>query len=277
MRGSVILSLIFLIIMASECASGKVKVLCLHGYLSNGYFLQMKLRRLIDLSSSFAEFVFIDAPNKFGLSSKPVSASGITKCRWWNSVEDSNSDGITYEGLENSVNAIIKTEREQGPFDIIIGHSQGACLAIALGALQEYPEYIMSVNKMLIGEDERNDSQGYDEESDSQTGLPKTDLVISMSGFPPRDGTLSKLFREISSDPRKSLRMRSLHIMSMEDEVVPIEASISVSQIFMTPKLKFRNGTHSPPEDDECAIFMASAIQDSWDKKFKINKLILED
>uniref|UniRef100_A0A0G4FBL9 Fe2OG dioxygenase domain-containing protein n=1 Tax=Chromera velia CCMP2878 TaxID=1169474 RepID=A0A0G4FBL9_9ALVE len=62
-------------------------------------------------------------------------AGGSGKC-WWNATDDPAS--MRYEGLEASLEYINRVFMSEGPFDGVIGFSQGGCLAGLLAALQPY-------------------------------------------------------------------------------------------------------------------------------------------
>eukprot|EP00596_Hydrurales_sp_CCMP1899_P006230 CAMPEP_0119033434 /NCGR_PEP_ID=MMETSP1177-20130426/474_1 /TAXON_ID=2985 /ORGANISM="Ochromonas sp, Strain CCMP1899" /LENGTH=220 /DNA_ID=CAMNT_0006990169 /DNA_START=393 /DNA_END=1055 /DNA_ORIENTATION=+ len=146
----------------------RLKVLCLHGYLSSSKYFSLQLRRLVDEGAGKADFVFLDGPHKFGLQKPPetdVSVSvgqGSTvgqgsvdvmttkktgasgKFRWWYASEsrlgaEGFDEAVQYLGLKDSLLAVAKAEKEDGPFDVVLGHSQGGCLVVAMDCLRSRP------------------------------------------------------------------------------------------------------------------------------------------
>jgi hypothetical protein len=55
---------------SGDKAQKRLKVLCLHGYLSNAKYFRLQLRRLVDDASDTTDFVFLDGPHRFGLQKK---------------------------------------------------------------------------------------------------------------------------------------------------------------------------------------------------------------
>lgn len=143
----------------------RLKVLCLHGYLSSSKYFSLQLRRLVDEGASTTDFVFLDGPHKFGLKkpsekvekdafasveqgtvdevkTKKTAASG--KFRWWYASEsrlglEGFDEAVQYLGLKDSLIAVANAEKEEGPFDIVLGHSQGGCLVVAMDCLKSRP------------------------------------------------------------------------------------------------------------------------------------------
>lgn len=133
----------------------RLKALCLHGYLSSGRGFNVQIQKIISCASPFVDFTFIDAPHQLSLSPKLGKNDDLNnsdsnssnnkkkqKFRWWRSSKyDLNDDngGVLYEGIEDSLLSIAEAEAKHGPFNILIGHSQGAGLIIALNALSAKP------------------------------------------------------------------------------------------------------------------------------------------
>jgi len=62
--------------------------------------------------------------------------------QWWALPPFARSfNATTYEGFQTSAELVLKTLREQGPFDCIYGHSKGAILIAALLALERIPDH----------------------------------------------------------------------------------------------------------------------------------------
>ena len=143
----------------------RLKILCLHGYLSSGKLFKAQLQKLVNEASDTSIFTFLDAPHRLGLQkrelvrksqqyadenslqagdnelsgSRPRAAG---KFRWWYAGVIGSGDEeelVQYMGLRESLMAIVEADKIHGPFDVILGHSQGACLAITVDALNSRP------------------------------------------------------------------------------------------------------------------------------------------
>ncbi|XP_039289438.1 esterase OVCA2 isoform X2 [Nilaparvata lugens] len=118
-------------------AENKLRILCLHGYRQNKNVFREKLGQFRKNLKNHAEFHFIDAPHEVKDS---FGANQSDERSWWFTSEDN-----TYQskiktdfciGLEDSIALVQKTFANEGPFDGILGFSQGAAFtAIICGLL----------------------------------------------------------------------------------------------------------------------------------------------
>jgi len=125
--------------------SKMVKILCLHGYRQSGDIFKQKLGALRKALKKHAELVFVTAPNKI-LSAEDTllsseDAQNGDQYGWWFSTEnmtfDSKKPSDVCLGFEKSLSLIEKTFEEQGPFDGLLGFSQGAAFVGILCGMQE--------------------------------------------------------------------------------------------------------------------------------------------
>lgn len=108
----------------------KVRVLCLHGYRQNAESFKSKLGSFRKHVNKYAEFIFIDAPHK----AKPMEEGGETQSdqlSWWFNKDDrsfkgTNKNGPAF-GFQKSLKLVEDTWKSQGPFQGLLGFSQGAC------------------------------------------------------------------------------------------------------------------------------------------------------
>jgi pimeloyl-ACP methyl ester carboxylesterase len=166
---------------------------------------------LADALSSRAELVFADAPslaaNDFG---------------WWHAVEaerdpasdDPGVDGPHRhsKGWARTRDAIVATFAREGPFDGVIGFSQGAALAALLVGL-------------------RGDSIAFD-------------FAILVGGFSSNDPELAKLY-----DRRERFALPSVHVMGRADGIVPIGVSRDLARRFSNATIIEHDGGHVIPRD----------------------------
>ena len=137
----------------------------------------------------------------------------LGKCyTWWYF----NEELMQYTGLEKSLLAFKKTFEEQGPFDGILGFSQGTAMAAVLCALK---------------------NQGKPENA-----WLNFKFAILVSGFKPRAKELAEIF----SVP---LDVPSLHIIGDTDVKVAPEKSVDLMTSFSAPEIYRHPGGHYVPSD----------------------------
>lgn len=112
-----------------------LQILCLHGYRQNGKSFKDKTGSLRKLLKKHAELVYINAPHLIPIANDANETSEEQRA-WYFSTEAltfNSHDQTDYSwGLEESVKMIGQAFQEQGPFDGILGFSQGAALASIL-------------------------------------------------------------------------------------------------------------------------------------------------
>lgn len=160
----------------------RLRILCLHGYTSSASRLQRQLAPVAAAVEPYAQFTFVNGP----FSAPPGHA-------WWDA---NTADGVTtYDGWPKSRSYLHTVFKEQGPFDGILGFSQGAILSSVLVALR--PEF------------------GFD-------------FAVLIGGFQARDHELAKLYD-------REFEIPSLHVYGRGDEIVKPEASEKLAQKYKNP------------------------------------------
>ncbi|KAK4476739.1 hypothetical protein RD792_015899 [Penstemon davidsonii] len=139
----------------------KLRILCLHGFRQNASGFKGRTASLAKKLKNIAEFVFVDAPHELPFIYQHSSESVLTqqgppfkKCNkkfaW---LVDENYDGNTdtewemakipfetlqyqqqTKGFERSIEYLKTVFSQEGPFDGILGFSQGAAMAALVGA-----------------------------------------------------------------------------------------------------------------------------------------------
>ena len=128
-----------------------LQILCLHGYRQSAQVFKDKTGSLRKLLKKHAELVYINAPHLIPISSNsaPTAQSveaGTTETTpdgkveeqrgWYFSTEQltfNSHDATDFSwGLEESIEVVRKAFEELGPFDGILGFSQGAALGSIL-------------------------------------------------------------------------------------------------------------------------------------------------
>jgi pimeloyl-ACP methyl ester carboxylesterase len=201
------------------------KILALHGYNQNAN----TFRRVLSLSflpriSHLAECVFIDAPHR----TKEALGGGC----WWHpshsEPEAGGSKRWVYDGWEQSLELLRHVDATQGPFDGVLGFSQGACATSALAAQHSQPDSSPAV----------------------QFGF-----AIMVGGFAYRGQGAGPLFRH------RPLRMRSLHVYGQRDKIVNPKSSDELASLFDSPAVHSHTGGHAFPQTDASIAVFADFIR----------------
>ena len=136
---------------------------------------------------------------------------------WWNAAEAAERPATskTYVGLEESLALARQTLQEHGPFDGLLGFSQGATLG-ALLCLAPSP-------------------------------LPPLRFAVLVSGFMPRDPALEPLVGTAEGPPPLRVPLPSLHVMGENDQLVAAASSQRLSDCFAGATLHHHEGGHLVP------------------------------
>ncbi|EMG49058.1 hypothetical protein G210_0266 [Candida maltosa Xu316] len=233
------------------------KILCLPGYLQNGSTFAAKssgLRKLLTKKLN-CQLDYIDPCHKIESwreFSFPIAATPEESDKTWEGIVSSGNNVRWFEhkepgvnhGLEDSIKYIVNHIKENGPYDGIIGFSQGALMC----------EFITNSIKRLL------------------PSHPDFKVSLSISGFyltEPADGNLAKEHRDeindvtdldeykklvrISPDvekysiPPEDLQTQVLMVFGESDNIVaPIRARY-VSTFYKSPKLFPHDGAHYVP------------------------------
>jgi len=109
-----------------------LRILVLHGRKQSGVEFRAKTRKALqEALRGVAILSYADGP-------RAVTTTHAVRAgrEWWDAVE--GADGSwTYHGLEDSLRYLDHLFATQGPFDGVLGFSQGGCLAALLAALQQ--------------------------------------------------------------------------------------------------------------------------------------------
>lgn len=199
----------------------KLRALCLHGYLSNARMFSTQLSKLVEASSSTTDFVFLDAPHALTLGTTNTASKKpkARKLRWFYATQEPEEIGgnLRYEGIVESLKLISEIQKTQGPFDVLVGHSQGSLLLLLINLLTLRSDFLVQ----FLGGNAGKQMQYQDE----VFSLPQADaLNILMSGFLPRDDVFRLLQNSLlqEGDMFGLLTQPSLHVFAVEDQVVPM-------------------------------------------------------
>ncbi|KAL4703208.1 hypothetical protein ACJJTC_004884 [Scirpophaga incertulas] len=187
----------------------KLKILAFHGYRQNATLFRGKIGSFRKAVSKYAQLVFVSAPHKVLNEDGGGDEDGRS---WWFNAEDNTFSGKCLGGpaigFEDTLQLVENVVQDYGPFDGLMGFSQGACLVGLLAGMQQ---------------------KGY---------LPYTfKFAIFASGF--RSGSLvHKGFYD------EEIELPSLHVYGESDSIIPKEMSESLISLFTKPVVAEHSGGH---------------------------------
>lgn len=120
--------------MASSTASSKIRILVLHGFCDSAENRQHQMRNLTR-SIKEMEFVFVNAPYPFvnhGFLSSTEASPPEQRYQWLSYRPEWSVLDYPYDTIRESVAFIIDCIVQQGPFQGLLGFSQGAIVAVAI-------------------------------------------------------------------------------------------------------------------------------------------------
>ncbi|KUJ14806.1 uncharacterized protein LY89DRAFT_783888 [Mollisia scopiformis] len=236
----------------------KLRILCLHGFTSNGNVHKHQVRNITSQFSSEFEFIFPDGPYKVDLADGSpselakirlwidfVAANSTSGHRAWWFAKDPNpatNDLGGFQGLEKSLEYIGRLIEKSGPVHAIWGFSQGACFAGFLTSLLHEKQRGHHLRQHLP----------------QQQGLPR--VGVYFSGFKAR-------FAQYDSVYEHGIEVPTLHIMGEQDHVVRIERSETLKSVCRDPRTLKHGGGHNIPESEEDMAIVANFLREALESK----------
>lgn len=196
-----------------------------HGYTQSGSLFHAKTRALCKhLQKSFPlhtlSFSYPTGPLRLNPADIPgytppensaEDASEIEAFGWWR--RSNTADPPEYLGLEDGLSAIAKVLKEEGPFDGIIGFSQGAALAAMVGSLLEGSHRRDAFTH--FSKQEENGASGIPfSQSFSELNHPPLKFAICYSGF----RSPGPRYRAFYENP--AIQTPVLHVLGSMDALV---------------------------------------------------------
>ncbi|KAI9471124.1 Ovarian cancer-associated protein 2 [Coemansia sp. RSA 989] len=208
-----------------------LRVLCLHGYTQNAQKFRDRtgpfrrsLKRMLDLvyvtaPHTAADFDFADTEDTNG----PAAA-------WWN-----RSSSSPWGEVEASVRFLNRTMRAHGPFDAVVGFSQGAGMAAILLALMQAAHCDKPIKDpqlhLLVKE---------------LDGCKLPRFALLFAGFYPDFSQFDSLIR----GDQGPIQVPSLHVVGRQDAIVPMDRGIQLaSQGFVGAQTEEHEGGHFMPSN----------------------------
>jgi len=201
-------------------ADGKLRVLCLHGYVQNGEVFRQKTGSVRKVMKG-CEFEFIDAPHSAvgafpdsaaaDFDAAGVATEGVGPRGWWHAGENAKREAgqewvrpamaQVCDGWEASLEHARSEIAALGRFDGVFAFSQGCAVATAL--LREARE------------------GGFEPLADAR-------FAILVGGFLPREEKVASMMRG-SGAP---LALHTLHVTGTADTFVPRPRSEELAELF---------------------------------------------
>lgn len=198
-----------------------------------------------------------------GAGGSESDGAGLARA-WWR-------DRSSLHGLRDSVAAVSAFAAERGPFDGLLGFSQGACMAAALCALQEaeargarpLPPHTPSAGGRGVRVTHCAPTAGGG--AGEKTGLPalgfSVRFALFVSGFAPTgESAAAAAFRGAVATPATSLP--TLHVLGRADEVIVPERCRALAQACADAEVVEHEGAHHVPSSravrDAVRAFLAA-------------------
>lgn len=197
----------------------KLRVLALHSFRTSGSIFSDQLEALGNWPNAIGdlcEFVYVDAPHPAsGEVPKDVASFFAGPYfEWWNAtsfgVEGKEGKVLQYEGLERSTEFVEDVWRTNGPFDGIVGFSQGATFTGLLAAMGKV--------------------EGRGPFAPGETGEPGA-FAILISGMRARTDDAVRLYDAASGE--KGMDIPTLHVVGEADRAIPPAMSDRASKMFV--------------------------------------------
>ncbi|KAF8018506.1 hypothetical protein BT93_H3400 [Corymbia citriodora subsp. variegata] len=212
--------------MAEIRAPGKPRILCLHGFRTSAKILETQIHKWPESVLEKLDLVFLDAPYP---STGTSGVEGIFDPPYFEWFQfQVLQDHTEYQNFEECIAYIEDFMVQNGPFDGLLGFSQGAALSAALPGMQE--------------------------EGSTLTKVPKIKFVIIISG--------AKIGGSKYSAPRLAanaflapIKCSSLHVIGEHD--FQKTEGLALIESFVDPLVIHHPKGHTVPRLDDQSLKIA--------------------
>ncbi|KAI8098236.1 serine hydrolase FSH [Gilbertella persicaria] len=216
-------------------ASNKLRILCLHGYTQNGIMFRKKTAAARKSLEGIADLIYITAPHHispptFGISERQQQeeeeeiSEEHKPYGWWYSPKYKPTKDNFFIGFKESVEYIKQVLIKEGPFDGILGFSQGGCFAALLTHMLQDRNYFPDLIPPSFNH-------------------APFQFSIIVAGFKP---TMQEA-TNIMLTKQNKVKTPSLHYIGELDTLVLPEAMNSLSEAFVKPTVFRHSGGHYLP------------------------------
>nr|XP_012227110.1 PREDICTED: UPF0483 protein AGAP003155 isoform X1 [Linepithema humile]XP_012227111.1 PREDICTED: UPF0483 protein AGAP003155 isoform X1 [Linepithema humile]XP_012227112.1 PREDICTED: UPF0483 protein AGAP003155 isoform X1 [Linepithema humile] len=207
----------------------RLRILALHGYRQSDVIFSAKLGSLRKGFKKEIDFTFLRAPHKIPSRNEVSEDVDENGYGWWFNTEDrvfkATEPSELCVGFDDSVTLIEKTFSEQGPFDGILGFSQGAAFVNILCAMKKKKKLQIEFN-----------------------------FAIAISGFKSLCAPHAIYYDEEIDIP-------SLHIYGENDQIIPTVMAEQVSGLFTNKKeIRHEGGHYIPSKKDIYKSFIMEML-----------------
>ncbi|CAF1105933.1 unnamed protein product [Adineta ricciae] len=208
--------------MATNTGPTKTRILVLHGFYDSAQNRQYQMRNLAR-SMKEIEFVFIDAPFQFvnyGFLKSPSDATNEPRYQWFSYRPEWDVTSYHYDTNKESIEYVINYINSNGPFDGLLGFSQGAIVCVTM--MLNIPQW---------------------------PTLPSCVKFIIFVGCPPiNDATVKANLEALNQQPDQ---LPTLHVSGLNDTLITREMSEEVCKYFNPSLAEFytHKGGHYCPSD----------------------------
>ncbi|PVH87863.1 FSH1-domain-containing protein [Cadophora sp. DSE1049] len=220
----------------------KLRILCLHGFTSNGSVHAHQIRGITKTLSADYELLFPDGPHEVEITDK-MKHEDATMRSWSEFVAQNSTSGHRawwfakdpnpaknklgrFKGVEQSLDYLGDLLQKTGPVHAIWGFSQGACFAGMLMALLSNQQ----------------------KDNPLRSRLPSNQVVpsagIFISGFKAR-------FPQYDSAYASGIDAPTLHVIGSRDTAVTPERSEMLLEVCKNPTVLRHDGGHDVPSSEE--------------------------
>eukprot|EP00249_Psilotum_nudum_P010129 c22350_g1_i2 orf=204-950(-) len=208
----------------------KLRVLCLHGFRTSGAILEMQIRKWDSSVLDLLDLTFLDAPFPCNGKSDVEGIFSPPYYEWF----QFNMIFTEYTGMEECITYISNYMDKHGPFDGLLGFSQGAVLSAALVGLQQKGLALM--------------------------GHPPVHFVIIISG------SLLKNKEFMKNCYSENIRCPSVHFIGAYDWLKPRNEELL--KVFDNPLVIRHGAKHTVPRLEESVStlrnFLLSILEESY-------------
>ncbi|KAJ2525091.1 Family of serine hydrolases 3 [Coemansia sp. RSA 2049] len=159
--------------------------------------------------------------------------------RGWYSL--TNADPEITAGVDTSIEYLDKVMESQGPFDGILGFSQGGLMAVVMCAVLERRKAV--ANNASPDQPERSSH-------------PLFRFAIICSGYKLQDAKWQDLY-----DATRPLATRSLHLYGVLDPMIRFSKSMELQKCFANPESLCFEGAHFIPKTHDVILAISQFIK----------------
>ncbi|KAJ2796979.1 Ovarian cancer-associated protein 2 [Coemansia guatemalensis] len=230
--------------------TGLLRVLCLHGYMQNAQGFRARTGAFRKLMKSKLDLVYVTAPHKATAVQPPPVADGTQAdyeierfdsdaAAWWNETSDD-----VWGDIRTSAKFLAGEIRDKGPFDGILGFSQGASMAAIMMALIQAGHKAPHVPS--------KNPEPLELVREIGTSCPKFKFAMLFAGFYVNMREFVDLIKY--SGP---IHGRNIHIGGRKDMIVPMIRSRRLGVLaFTKPVVVVHTQGHYVPMDaDSCSEY----------------------